>query len=69
MTAPEINSIAHIVAAAFHDEETYNQPHHITPENAAVTLNAWSDEGICFPESLTPVLFSEAWNILCDSRR
>ena len=68
MTATEIKNIAHIVATAFHNEETYNQPQPITLEDAAVTLNAWSDEGICFPESLTPVLFSEAWNILCDSR-
>lgn len=69
MTAPEIKTIAHIVADAFRDEETYNQPQPITPEDAAITLNAWADEGVCFPESLTPVLFSRAWNILCDSRR
>ena len=69
MTASEIKSIAHISTDAFHTEETYNHPHHITPEEAAVTLNAWTDEGIHVPAALTPVLFSNAWDILCDSRR
>lgn len=69
MTTSEIKDISHIVAAAFHDEETYNPPQPITPEDAAITLSAWSDEGFCYPKSLTPVLFSRAWNILCDSRR
>lgn len=58
-----------IIESAFQDEAYHNEPQPITPEDAAVTLNAWNDEGICFPESLTPVLFSKCWNILCDSRR
>lgn len=68
MTAPEIKTIAHIVASAFHAEETYNQPRPITPEEAATTLNAWTEEGIHYPDSLTPVLFAGAWNVLCDGR-
>lgn len=68
MTASEIKTIAHIVASAFHAEETYNQPQPITPEDAAITLNAWTEEGIHVPVALTPVLFADAWNVLCDSR-
>lgn len=68
MTTAEINAISEVVSSAFHDEETYNQPLPITPEEAAITLNAWTDEGIHVPAALTPVLFSRAWNILCDSR-
>lgn len=69
MTTSEIKTIAHIVASAFHTEETYNQPQHITPEEAAVTLTAWSEEGVHYSDSLTPVLFADAWNVLCDSRK
>ena len=68
MTTSEIKTIAHIVAAAFHDEETYNHPQPITPEEAAATLDAWTEDGIHYPDSLTPVLFANAWNVLCDSR-
>lgn len=54
------------VTAAFCDEWTYNTPQHITPEEAAYTMRAWADEGMQYPPTLTPVLFSRVWNILCD---
>lgn len=53
------------IISAFCDECTYNTPHTITPEEAAVTIDAWKEEGLPVPVSVTPVLFAKVWNTYC----
>lgn len=52
------------ITSAFCDEWTHNDPGPITPEEAACTMAEWRSEGIDYPPTLTPVLFSKVWNIL-----
>lgn len=56
------------IISAFCDECTYNEPHTITPEEAAVTISAWKEEGFPVPVSVTPVLFAKVWNMYCMKR-
>lgn len=61
MTATEF------ISSVFCDEWTYNEPVPITPEEAAETIAAWSEEvSVPVPPTVTPVLFSRYWNILCE---
>lgn len=54
------------ITSAFYDEYTHNDPEPITPEDAAYTMAAWKEEGIEYPPTVTPLLFSRTWNILCE---
>ena len=54
------------ITSAFDDFCLYDDPHHITPDEAAYTMAAWKEEGLCYPPSVTPLLFARFWNILCD---
>lgn len=60
MTAREL------IFSAFADFCLYDVPQPITPEEAAQTMAAWKEEGIEYPPTLTPLLFSRTWNILCE---
>lgn len=53
------------IVSAFYDECTFNEPHEITPEEAAETIKAWKDEGFTVPASVTPNLFAKVWNTYC----
>jgi len=57
------------ILAAYCDEATYNEPQPITPEEAAVTIAAWKEEGFPVPVSVTPLLFARVWNIQCERGR
>jgi len=53
------------IVTAFCDECTFNEPHTITPDEAAVTIKAWKEEGFTVPATVTPKLFSMVWNQHC----
>lgn len=55
-----------MITSAFNEESLYNKPAPITPEEAATTLAAWKEEGFRCPPTITPLLFSRVWNILCE---
>lgn len=57
------------ITTMFYSEMTFDKPVPMTPAEAAQTIAAWRDEGIIddimMPPTVTPLLLSRTWNILC----
>ena len=55
------------IESVFCDAWTHEDPQHITPDDAAQTMREWAEEtSVTVPPTITPLLFSRYWNILCD---
>ena len=56
---PDVRSF---VACLLLDGGTVRVP--ITEADAAYTMAAWNDDGVDYPDNMTPAMLADAWNTL-----
>ena len=58
------------IKSIFCDQCIFDDPQTMTPDEARATIDEWKAEGIIedlmMPPTVTPLLFSRYWNILCE---
>lgn len=57
------------ITSAFMDCLTHDRPRPITIGQAARMIADWTDDCIDVPPTITPLLLSRTWNILCGKHR
>ena len=66
----ETMTAVEFIETMFCSQWTFDEPQPMTPDEARTTIDEWKAEGILedlmMPPTVTPLLFSRYWNILCE---